>query len=88
MFQSDSIVKTLRMSATELLEQVKALPATERSTLLEAMIALELLESSVATPARPSERIVWPDIEARARRTFGDRVFPNPILLEREEEDR
>ena len=76
------------MSAAELLEQVKALPAAERSGLLDAIIALELHEPSAAAPADPDRQIVWPDIEARARRTCGDRVFPNPILLEREEEDR
>ena len=27
----------------------------------------------------------WPDVEARAKRIFGDRVLPNLVLLEREE---
>jgi hypothetical protein len=29
--------------------------------------------------------VTWPDIEARAKRIFGDPVLPNLVLLEREE---
>ena len=76
------------MSATELLEQVKALPVAERGRLLDAIIALELDETSAAVGAGRTGCIVWPDIEARSRGSFGDRIFPNPVLLEREEEDR
>lgn len=76
------------MSATELLEQVKALPVAERGKLLDAIIALELDETPAAAGTRETGRLVWPDIEARARHSFGDRVFPNPVLLEREEEYR
>ena len=76
------------MSATELLEQVKALPVAERGKLLDAIIALELGEIPATTGVGETGRLVWPDIEARARRSFGDRVFPNPVLLEREEEYR
>jgi hypothetical protein len=31
-------------------------------------------------------RVKWPDVEARARRIFGDRKLPNLVLMEREEE--
>lgn len=71
------------MSAVELLKHVKALPAAERQQLLMALLALE----DVEPPARRAKRkrVKWPDIEARARRIFGDRVLPNLVLLEREE---
>ncbi len=76
------------MSATELLEQVKALPVAERGKLLDAIIALELDEAPAAAGTGKTGRLVWPDIEARSRDNFGDRVFPNPVLLEREEGER
>lgn len=76
------------MSATELLEQVKALPVAERGKLLDAMIALEFDEIPTSAGTREAGRLVWPDIEVRSHHSFGDRVFPNPVLLEREEEDR
>ena len=76
------------MSASELLEQVKALPPVERGELLDAIITLELGASPAGVGGRQTAQIVWPDVEDRARRTFGERVFPNPILLEREEADR
>ncbi|MFY9909938.1 MAG: hypothetical protein WCF22_23285 [Candidatus Sulfotelmatobacter sp.] len=35
-------------------------------------------------PEKPEEEPVkWPDFEARARKIFGDRVFPNVILEDR-----
>jgi antitoxin (DNA-binding transcriptional repressor) of toxin-antitoxin stability system len=35
-------------------------------------------------PEKPEEKPVkWPDFEARARKIFGDRVFPNVILEDR-----
>ena len=76
------------MSASELLEQVKALPPVERGELLDAIITLELGASPAGVGGQQTAPIVWPDVEDRARRTFGERVFPNPILLEREEADR
>ena len=76
------------MSAAELLEQVKALPPVERGELLDAIITLELGASPAGVSGQQTAPIVWPDVEDRARRTFGERVFPNPILLEREEADR
>ena len=72
------------MSTTELLEQVRALPARERRKFVRGILALE-----EAPPAGTSEQIKavrWPDVEARARRIFGERTLPNLVLLEREEE--
>ena len=71
------------VSATELLKQVKALPDRERQKLFLAILSLE----EAAAPRRPAKtkRVKWPDVEARAKRIFGNRVLPNLVLLEREE---
>ncbi len=71
------------MSATELIEQVRALPVRERQKFVLAVLALK--EGSPAEGARKTKRVRWPDVEARARRIFGERVLPNLVLLEREE---
>ncbi len=70
------------MSTAELVEQVKALPARERRRFVEMILALE--EDLTPSPA-PSERVKWPDVEARAKRIFGNKIMPNLVLLEREE---
>jgi hypothetical protein len=70
------------MSTAELVEQVKALPARERRRLVEIILRLE--EDSTATPTSP-RRFKWPDIEARAKRIFGNRTLPNLVLMGREE---
>ena len=68
------------MSAVELLKQVEAMPARERERFLLALFKLE----GKPTHAKPkSRRVKWPDIEARTKRIFGERVFPNLVLLER-----
>ena len=67
------------MSAIELLKQVKALPARERRKFVLAVLSLEEEATGKA------KRVKWPDVEARARRIFGERVLPNLVLLEREE---
>ena len=72
------------MNAPRLLDQVKALPLRERRKFLAAVRTLEK-----ETPARPTKRvkrIEWPDVHARAKRIFGNRVLPNLVLIEREEE--
>ncbi|MCP5520832.1 MAG: hypothetical protein H7A46_04725 [Verrucomicrobiales bacterium] len=70
------------MSAVELIEQVKALSAPEREELLLAVLALD----EEPTPSGQEERRAeWPDVEARTRRVFGDRLLPNLVMLEREE---
>ena len=71
------------MSAIELLRQVKALPASERQKFVLAVLMLP--EEAPAPPENGRRRVKWPDVEARARRIFGDRVLPNLVLLEREE---
>jgi len=71
------------MSAVELLRQVKALPARERKKFVLAI--LSLADEVSARPAKV-KRVKWPDVEARARRIFGNRALPNLVLLEREEE--
>ncbi|KAF0170833.1 MAG: hypothetical protein FD161_4487 [Limisphaerales bacterium] len=70
------------MSATELLRQVKTLPASEREQFALAILSLD--EPSAA-PKPSRRRVKWPDVEARARRIFGARKLPNLVLLEREE---
>jgi hypothetical protein len=71
------------MSATELLKQVKALPASEREKFLLAVLALE--EDAHGRSNGRKKRVTWPDVEARAKRIFGNRVLPNLVLLERED---
>ena len=71
------------MSAVELLEHVKALPADERRQILTALLILEDVGPPRGRAKR--KRVKWPDVEARARRIFGDRVLPNLVLMEREE---
>ncbi len=71
------------MSALELLEQVIALPPRERQKLVLAILTLE--EEAASQAKSKAKRVKWPDVEARARRIFGERVLPNLVLLEREE---
>ena len=71
------------MSVVELLDQVKAMSTRERERLFLAILALDE-EPSVRSRGN-AKRVKWPDVEARARRIFGDRVLPNLVLLEREE---
>jgi len=69
------------MSTAELVEQVRALPAQERRRFVEIILALE--EDLTPAPA-PLKRVKWPDVKARARRIFGNKIMPNLVLLERE----
>jgi len=66
-----------------LIKRVKALPAREREKVFLAILALE--EGSLPARRKETKRVQWPDIEARAKRIFGDRILPNLVLLEREE---
>jgi hypothetical protein len=70
------------MSTSELLKQVKALPRRERQKVFKAILALEENEH----PPMKTKRVKWPDVEARAKRIFGNRVLPNLVPLDREEE--
>jgi len=71
------------MSVVELLKQVQALPPRERQKFVLAVLTLE--EDVPPRPPKITRRVKWPNVEARAKRIFGDRVLPNLILLEREE---
>jgi hypothetical protein len=71
------------MSVVELLKHVKALPPREREKLFLAILALD--EEAPAPSKGKTARVKWPDVEARAKRIFGNRVLPNLVLLEREE---
>ena len=71
------------MSATELLEQVRALPARERRKFVLAVLTLK--ERRPVSLGRKPRLVRWPNVEARARRVFGERALPNLVLLEREE---
>jgi hypothetical protein len=71
------------MSALELLKQVRALPPRERQKFLLAVLTME--EEAPTRAAAKAKRVRWPDVEARAKRIFGERVLPNLVLLEREE---
>jgi hypothetical protein len=70
------------MTTTELVEQIKALPARERRRLVEMLLELE--EDSTP-PASSLQRVQWPDVEARAKRIFGNKIMPNLVLMERGE---
>ena len=72
------------MSTGELLKQVRALPRRERQKVFKAILELE--ENEQARPPIKTKRVKWPDVEARAKRIFGNRVLPNLVLLDREEE--
>lgn len=72
------------MSTDELLKQVRALPRRERQKVFRAILALE--EDEQAQRPMKTKRVKWPDVEARAKRIFGNRVLPNLVLLHREEE--
>ncbi|HSE38030.1 MAG TPA: hypothetical protein VLG74_12075 [Blastocatellia bacterium] len=67
-----------------MLKQVKALPRRERQKVLRAILALE--EDEQAQRPIKTKRVKWPDVEARAKRIFGNSVLPNLVLLDREEE--
>ncbi len=71
------------MSAVELLKKVKALPVRERQRFVRAVLALA--EEAPSLPKRGDRAVKWPDVEARAKRIFGNRVLPNLVLCEREE---
>jgi len=71
------------MSATEVLEQVKALPPRERRKFFAHVHEIETA-SQAPSNGKQKRRIRWPDAAARQRRIFGDKVLPNLVLLARE----
>jgi hypothetical protein len=74
------------VSAVQLLKEVRALPPKEREKFVLALLDCE--EAPLSEPSRKSKRVKWPDVQARARRIFGERVLPNLVLLERSDQDR
>jgi hypothetical protein len=73
------------VSAVDLLKEVQALPPKEREKFVFALLDLEAMASGAL--AEKVQRVKWPDVQARARRIFGNRVFPNLVLLERAEQN-
>jgi hypothetical protein len=71
------------MSAVELLKQVQSWPAQQREKFLWAVLTQE--DGASARAKARTKRVRWPDVEARAKRIFGQRVLPNLVLLERED---
>lgn len=74
------------MSTVELLRHVKALPARDRQRFVLAVLRLE--DPAPRSGRRPVGRVLWPDVEARARQIFGGAALPNLVLMEREESAR
>jgi len=72
------------MSTDELVKRLKALPLRERQKVFKAMLAFE--ENRQKPLPTKTKGVKWPDVEARAKKIFGDRMLPNLVLLEREEE--
>ena len=61
------------MSATELINQVAALPPQER-TVFEHLF--RAMESGAGTPGQ-ANRTQWPDFGQRLRDIYGDKVAPD-----------
>ncbi len=59
------------------------MPAREREKVLIGLLELEAIS---AAPNREHKMVRWPDVEARAKRVFGKKLYPNLVMLEREEE--
>jgi len=71
------------VSAVDLLKEVQALTPDQREKLVFALLDCEVRAPSA--PRGKKRRVKWPDVQARAGRIFGKRVFPNLVLLERSE---
>jgi hypothetical protein len=70
------------VTLAQLLKRVRELPPHQRNRLEREIRALR----GESVVRRRTRRVKWPDVEARAKRVFGDRVLPNLVLLERGEE--
>ena len=73
------------VSAIDLLKEVQALPPDVREKLVFALLDCEGTVSNARVGKM--RRVKWPDVQARARRIFGKRVFPNLVVLERSEKN-
>jgi hypothetical protein len=76
--------RMLIMSAAELIQYVKALSKEEQRKFFHAVSVLEGEISRKDTEQR-ADHTEWPDVEARAKRIFGERQLPNLVLLDRAE---
>ncbi|HEY3856058.1 MAG TPA: hypothetical protein VGO67_16840 [Verrucomicrobiae bacterium] len=76
----------LTISANEVFEQVKALPARERRKFFESVHELETA-NDVRPPAGRKIRTRWPNAAARRRKITGGKIVPNLVLLSREHEE-
>jgi hypothetical protein len=74
------------MSTLELIKEAKSLPKTEREKILLSLLEPDDRKPSKRKKAAQVAQVKWPDVEERAKRIFGNRVLPNIVLLEREEE--
>jgi hypothetical protein len=74
------------MSTTQLIAELKALPARERARVIRAVMpALKPAGPVAITRRAPKGRVMWPDLAGLKRKVYGDRQLPNLVLLEREE---
>ena len=71
------------MSATELLHLMNALPTRERRKFVRAVLVSE--NKTVAQRSKLGVKVKWPNVEERAKKICGTAVFPNLVLMEREE---
>ncbi|MBI4662293.1 MAG: hypothetical protein HY735_26025 [Verrucomicrobia bacterium] len=69
----------------ELIEEVKALPPRQRRKFIESVRKLDPT-SATPEPRLPKKAIRWPNAAGRRRKIFGNKVLPNLVLLERNEE--
>lgn len=70
------------MSATELLEQLMALPPQEQAAFARQFEQWQAHNGAEAPPAK----VQWPDARGRQQRIFGEKVIPNMVIAGREEE--
>jgi hypothetical protein len=82
--REEAVSNEFKVSPGELLKQFKPLPPRERQKVFKAIFVLE--ENDSASLPMKTKPVEWPDVEARAKRIFGNRRLPNLVLLEREEE--
>ena len=61
------------MSATELIQQVAALPQRERTRFDQLIHALK----TGSRASNPADRSNWPDFSERLRGIYGDKVAPD-----------
>ena len=73
------------MTLVQLLKRVQGLPTRQRQRLVREILALDRTRSG-RRRRRKTAAVVWPDVEARAKKIVGDRILPNLVLLDRSEE--